>query len=109
MRYVAAVLFALMLALASSSSQDPPSTPSDFPEPFALERWSVDGGGGFSFGGSYGLHGIVGQPDDGSMTSGGYVLQGGFFHAPDPRSVFSDDFESGTTDRWSATVSGTMD
>lgn len=40
---------------------------------------TVDGGGGTSSSGSYGLSGTAGQPDAGVLSGGGYTLGGGFW------------------------------
>lgn len=48
---------------------------------YNLSWWTVDGGGGTSTGGSYILNGTLGQPDAGTVASGGgYTLAGGFWH-----------------------------
>jgi hypothetical protein len=56
---------------------------------FALDWWTLDGGGGASTGGVYALSGTVGQPDAGSLSGGNFGLEGGFWvvalpvnHAP---------------------------
>ena len=60
-----------------------------FAQPFAIESFTVDGGGGTSTGGSYTVSGTIGQPDAGTLAGGGFTLQGGFwvvvaeFVAPD--------------------------
>jgi len=42
---------------------------------------TVDGGGAmFSTGGGYSLGGIIGQPDAGTLSNGGYTLAGGFWN-----------------------------
>ena len=46
---------------------------------YALDWWTVDGGGGQSTDGGYTLRGAIGQPDASVLTGGVYVLQGGFF------------------------------
>ncbi|SRR5258705_9843296 len=46
---------------------------------FAINWFTIDGGGGDSGGGQYVLHGTIGQPDAGSMSGGGYFLVGGFW------------------------------
>lgn len=46
---------------------------------YAMQRFTVDGGGGTSTGGTYALSGTVGQPDAGTLTGGSYVLAGGFW------------------------------
>ena len=52
-----------------------------FAQPFALESFTVDGGGGTSSGGTYSLSGTIGQPDAGTLSGGGFTLQGGFWAA----------------------------
>jgi hypothetical protein len=48
---------------------------------YDLSWWTVDGGGGTSNGGGYTLNGTLGQPDAGTLASGGaYTLAGGFWH-----------------------------
>ena len=48
---------------------------------YAINNWTVDGGGGYSHGGDYTLQGTVGQHDAGFLQGGDYALQGGFwFH-----------------------------
>ena len=46
---------------------------------FAINWWTVDGGGGSSTGGVYAVSGTIGQPDAGTMSGGNYTLQGGFW------------------------------
>lgn len=46
---------------------------------YAINWWTVDGGGGTSTGGVYSVSGTIGQPDAGLMSGGGYTLQGGFW------------------------------
>lgn len=74
------------------------------PTALELEAGSVDGGGGASQSGELRLIGAVGQPDAGVHEAGGVVLVGGLWSAPRGDLVFSDDFESGTTGRWSSAV-----
>lgn len=47
-------------------------------QPFALESWSIDGGGGTSAGSGFSLTGTIGQPDAGVLAGGGFTLVGGF-------------------------------
>jgi hypothetical protein len=49
------------------------------PAGYAIDWWTIDGGGGMSSGGSYTLSGTIGQPDAGSASGGGYTLAGGFW------------------------------
>jgi hypothetical protein len=47
---------------------------------YDLSWWTVDGGGGSSMGNGYTLNGTLGQPDAGTLSSGGgYILTGGFW------------------------------
>lgn len=47
---------------------------------YAIDWFSVDGGGGASTGGVYAVSGTLGQPDAGpAMTGGNYTLTGGFW------------------------------
>lgn len=51
---------------------------------YALDWWTVDGGGGASSVGGYTLGNSVGQPDAGSMSGGGFTLGGGFWGFGEP-------------------------
>jgi hypothetical protein len=60
---------------------------------YDLSWWTVDGGGyTFSSGGGFQVGGTVGQPDAGVLSSGGYVLDGGFWRGgaatSPPRDVY---------------------
>src|SRR5450759_1056845 len=47
---------------------------------FALDWFTIAGGGGTSTGGVYSVSGTIGQPDaSGAMTGGNYSLTGGFW------------------------------
>ena len=46
---------------------------------FALNWFSIDGGGGVSSGDDYSISGIIGQPDAGVMAAGEFALEGGFW------------------------------
>ena len=46
---------------------------------YALDWFTIDGGGGASSGGAYSLAGTIGQPDAGISSGGGYSLVGGFW------------------------------
>ena len=46
---------------------------------YAVDWFTVDGGGGASTGGVYTVTGTIGQPDAGTMSGGNYTLQGGFW------------------------------
>ncbi|GAG30776.1 unnamed protein product, partial [marine sediment metagenome] len=61
---------AVMLALA----------PAALAQDFAIDWWTVDGGGEmFSSGGDFELSGTIGQPDAGTLAGGDYALTGGFW------------------------------
>jgi len=46
---------------------------------YAIDWFTLDGGGGASSGGSFTLTGTIGQPDAGTLSGGNYTLQGGFW------------------------------
>ncbi len=46
---------------------------------YAVDWFTIDGGGGTSTNSQYSLSGTVGQPDAGPMSGGNYTLQGGFW------------------------------
>jgi hypothetical protein len=46
---------------------------------YALDWYTIDGGGGTSTGGDYSLSGTIGQPDAGDVSGGDYALSGGFW------------------------------
>src|SRR3989454_12065313 len=48
---------------------------------YAIDWFTVDGGGGTSSGGSFTLTGTIGQPDTETLSGGNYSLQGGFWPA----------------------------
>jgi hypothetical protein len=49
---------------------------------YAIDWFTIDGGGGTSTGGVYSLSGTIGQPDAGpALTGRPYTLQGGFWPA----------------------------
>jgi hypothetical protein len=66
--------------------------------------WSVDSGGGASTDGDFGLTGTIGQPDTSSSAGGPFVVTAGLWGGPLVNGVvlFSDGFETGTTEAWSA-------
>ncbi len=69
MRNISAL--AIFAALAFSSAAHA--------QPFAIDWYTVDGGGGTSAGGSFTLSGTIGQPDAGVMSGGSFTLSGGFW------------------------------
>ena len=50
-----------------------------FAQSYAVDWYKIAGGGGTSTGGVYSVSGTIGQPDAGTMNSGNYTLQGGFW------------------------------
>ena len=46
---------------------------------FAIDWFSIDGGGGTSAGGVFSLSGTIGQPDAGTLTGDNFTLEGGFW------------------------------
>ena len=47
---------------------------------FSIDWFTIDGGGGTSTGGVYSVSGTIGQPDAGTMMSGGnFSVEGGFW------------------------------
>ena len=46
---------------------------------YAIDWFTIDGGGGTSTGGVYSVSGTIGQPDAGRMTGTTYALDGGFW------------------------------
>ena len=58
----------LALAVFAADAQD-----------YAIEWWTVDGGGGTSTGGVYSVSGTIGQPDTGELRGGTFTLVGGFW------------------------------
>jgi hypothetical protein len=46
---------------------------------YAIDWYTIDGGGGTSSGGSYTVSGTIGQPDAGTLSGGSYTLEGGFW------------------------------
>ena len=49
---------------------------------FAIDWFTIDGGGGTSTGGVYSVSGTLGQPDAGAASGGNYSLIGGFWALP---------------------------
>ena len=46
---------------------------------YAIDWFTIDGGGGTSTGGVFSLSGTIGQPDAGTVSGGTYSLAGGFW------------------------------
>jgi len=58
--------------------------PASSAQDYAIDRSTVDGGGGTSSGGDYELSGTIGQSDAGTMVGGMYALTGGFWFETPP-------------------------
>ena len=48
---------------------------------YAIDWFTIDGGGGQSSGGAYTLQGTIGQSDSATSSGGNYTLHGGFWSA----------------------------
>jgi len=46
---------------------------------YAINWYTVDGGGGVSSGGQYRVAGTIGQPDAGRLAGGSFAINGGFW------------------------------
>ena len=46
---------------------------------YAIDWFTIDGGGGTSTGGVYSVSGTIGQPDAGRLTGASYAIDGGFW------------------------------
>ena len=46
---------------------------------FAINWFTIDGGGGTSTGGAFSVSGTIAQPDAGALSGGNFTLQGGFW------------------------------
>ncbi len=53
--------------------------PAAIAQDFAIDWYTIDGGGGTSTGGDFVLSGTIGQPDAGALTGGDFALVGGFW------------------------------
>jgi hypothetical protein len=54
--------------------------PAAHAQPYTIEAYTIDGGGGVSSGSPFTLSGTIGQPDAGPiLTAGSFELQGGFW------------------------------
>ncbi|MBI5652527.1 MAG: hypothetical protein HZC40_19075 [Chloroflexi bacterium] len=79
MRKIGVLLLLIVCALGLITSVSV-AAPARAVNSYAMDWWTVDGGGGQSAGGAYVLTGTIGQPDAGSASGGNYVLGGGFWH-----------------------------
>jgi hypothetical protein len=55
-----------------------------FAQNYAIDFYSIAGGGGTSSGGIYSISGTIGQADAGVLTSANYSLVGGFWSIINP-------------------------
>lgn len=82
----AALLGALALAAVVQSVQQ--AYAQSVLATYAIDWFTIDGGGGMdSSGGTYALSGTIGQHDAGSMESGTYDLNGGFWAGAQARYI----------------------
>jgi len=65
---VGLAVLVLALAVFTADAQD-----------YAIDWWTVDGGGGTSTGSVYSVSGTIGQPDAGELRGGTFSLVGGFW------------------------------
>src|SRR3989442_1215290 len=65
-------LFALVFTLLAFATHIPAQN-------FAIDWFTIDGGGGVSTGGVYSVSGTIGQPDAGVLSGGAYTVVGGFW------------------------------
>ena len=77
MRRVALAVVGLVVVIAArvATAQD---------GDFAVDWWTVDGGGGTSTGGDFAVTGVIGQHDAAASSGDVYVLRGGFFSGAAP-------------------------
>ena len=64
-----AILSALLLLITAAG----------YAQNYAIDWYSIDGGGGTSTNGQFALSGTIGQPDAGHMSGGTFTLDGGFW------------------------------
>jgi len=73
--------------------------PTAFAQDFAIDWYTIDGGGGFSAGGDFELEGTIGQPDAGALTGGDFALTGGIWAVTTPGNLCPGDADGdGDTD-----------
>ncbi len=87
----------------SQAPVNPPTVPPAAGEgsSYAIERWTIDGGGGQSSGGSFAVSGTIAQPDSDPLqpsTGGNFAVTGGFWpglaRGDAAVEVFADGFEN---------------
>jgi hypothetical protein len=95
-----------LLACLPALSQAPVNAPAVAPaagegSTYAIDRWTVDGGGGQSSGGSFAVSGTIAQPDSDPLqpsTGGNFAVTGGFWpglaRGDAAVEVFADGFEN---------------
>jgi hypothetical protein len=79
---LAAALAPAWAATAQRGEGDLAATDATGGSAFAVARWTIDGGGGRSSGGSYTLSASIAQPDAEPLhpaTGAGYAIEGGFW------------------------------
>lgn len=86
-RKILAVLLLLTTVAALAQTEGAPT--------YAIDSYTIDGGGGTSTGGSFSLSGTVGQPDASPVASTGGVfsMAGGFWGGGVIDFLFKDGFE----------------
>jgi hypothetical protein len=75
-RQTPAWLFAVLLVMLGLGFAGPGKLQA---QNFAIDWFTIDGGGGTSTGGVYTVSGTIGQPDAGRMSGGNYTIDGGFW------------------------------
>ena len=65
------VIFSILVSLAAVATLQA--------QPYTVDWFTIDGGGGTSSGGAYSISGTAGQPDAGTLGGGSYNLVGGFW------------------------------
>jgi hypothetical protein len=68
LKHLAAALIVLLTLAAQARAEN-----------YAIDWFTIDGGGGTSTGGVYSVSGTIGQPDAGTLSGGSYQLVGGFW------------------------------
>ncbi len=67
---------------------------------FAIDWYSIDGGGGTSTAGEFALTGIIGQTDAATSSGGAFSVSGGLFSHLVQQAIFSSGFETGDLSEW---------
>ena len=75
-----AIVFLIFVILCLAAGSALMAAPDDPTAGLAIPWWTVDGGGGTSYGGHFALSGTAGQADAGRMSGGAYVLTGGYWN-----------------------------